>query len=79
MVPRTCKVSVRDLRQVEHTVEVTAETLFDAVASALAVFKEDSWVEEIAQGLNVVSVFVQQPPLKHEVKMQDFFPGLKEK
>jgi hypothetical protein len=26
----------------------------------------------IAQGLNTVGVLVQQPPVKHEVKMKDF-------
>jgi hypothetical protein len=36
VVLRACKVSVRDIRDVEHTVDVTAETLYEAVAWALA-------------------------------------------
>jgi len=76
VVMRACKVSVRDVRDVEHTVDVTAESLYEAVASALAAFERDSWVEEIAQGLNTVSVLVQQPAVKHEIKMQHFLSWL---
>jgi LysM repeat protein len=64
------------MRDVEHTVDVTAETLYEAVAAALAALEQDSWVGEIAQGLNTVSVLVQQPPVKHEVKIKDFLSWL---
>ena len=64
------------MREIEHTIDVTAETLYEAIAAALAALQQDSWVEEIAQGLNTVSVLVQQPPIKHEVKMKDFLSWL---
>lgn len=64
------------MRDIEHTIDVTAETLYEAIAAALAALQQDSWVEEIAQGLNTVSVLVQQPPVKHEVKMKDFLSWL---
>jgi len=64
------------MRDVEHTIDVTAETLYEAVAAALATLQQDSWVGEIAQGLNTASVLVQQPPVKHEVKMKDFVSWL---
>jgi hypothetical protein len=73
---RTCKVSVTDIREVEHSVEVTAETLYEAVAIALADLQQDDWVGEIGQGLTTVTVVVQQPPVKHEVKMKDFVSWL---
>ena len=73
---RACKVSVTDMRDIEHTIDITAETLYEAVAAALAVLQQDSWVGEIAQGLNTVGVLVQQPPVKHEVKMKDFVSWL---
>ena len=75
-VLRTCKVSVTDMRDIEHTIDVTAETLYEAIAAALAALQQDSWVEEIAQGLNTVRVLVQQPPVRHEVKMKDFLSWL---
>jgi len=67
------------MRDVEHTIDVTAETLYEAVAAALATLQQDSWVGEIAQGLNTISVLVHQPPIKHEVKMKDFLSWLRRK
>jgi hypothetical protein len=39
VVPRMCKVTCRD-KGVEHTVEVTAESLYEAVARGLVAFRE---------------------------------------
>ena len=58
MVLRRCKVSVTDVRAVEHTVEVTAETLYEAVGSALALLGQNNWVGDIGQGLTTVRVLV---------------------
>ena len=56
--------------------EVTAETLYEAIATALATLQQDNWVEEIGQGFATVTVIVQQPPVRHEVKMKDFVSWL---
>ena len=77
MILRTCKVSVTDIQDVEHSVEVTAATLYEAVATALAALQQDNWVAEIGQGLTTVTVIVQQPPVRHEVKMKDFLSWLR--
>ncbi len=42
----------------------------------LAAFQQDNWVGEIGQGFSTVTVLVQQPPVKHEVKMKDFVSWL---
>jgi uncharacterized protein (UPF0210 family) len=76
VVLRTCTVAIKDLRDVEHSIEVTAETLYEAIATALAALQQDNWVGEIGQGITTVSVLVQQPPVKHEVKMKDFLSWL---
>src|ERR1700734_2133831 len=76
VVLRTCTVAVKDLRDVEHSIEVTAETLYEAIATALAALQQDNWVGEIGQGFATVTVVVQQPPVKHEVKMKDFVSWL---
>jgi len=55
---------------------VTAETLYEAIATALAALQKDVWVGEIGQGFTTVTVLVQQPPVKHEVKMKDFLSWL---
>ena len=76
VVLRTCTVAVKDVRDVEHSMEVTAETLYEAIATALAALQKDNWVGEIGQGFSTVTVVVQQPPVKHEVKMKDFVSWL---
>jgi hypothetical protein len=76
VVLRTCTVAVKDLRDVEHSIEVTADTLYEAIANALASLQKDNWVGEIGQGFTTVTVIVQQPPVKHEVKMKDFVSWL---
>jgi hypothetical protein len=60
------------LHGVEHTVEVTAGSVYEAVAAALAVLRGDEWVGQIGTGLTTVSVKVQQPAIEHQVKIQDF-------
>ncbi|PYX45123.1 MAG: hypothetical protein DMG79_19895, partial [Acidobacteria bacterium] len=68
---------MKDIQDVEHSIEVTAETLFEAIATALAALQRDNWVGDIGEGLTTVSVLVQQPPVKHEVKMKDFLSWLR--
>ena len=76
MVLRICTVAVKDVQDVEHSVEVTAETLYEAIATALAALQKDVWVAETGQGFTTVTVVVQQPPVKHEVKIKDFLSWL---
>jgi hypothetical protein len=57
---------------VTHTVEVTAETLYEAVALGMAAIRTDEWVTGIAQGLNPVKVRVTNVPVEHEVRIMDF-------
>ena len=69
-------VAVKDVQDVEHSIEVSAETLYEAIATALAALQKDIWVSEIGQGFTTVTVLVQQPPIKHEIKMKDFLSWL---
>jgi hypothetical protein len=57
---------------VSHTVDVTAETLYEAVALGMAAIRMDDWVTGIAQGLNKVKVRVTNVPVEHEVVLKDF-------
>ena len=69
---RSCRVSIKDLEGVKHTVEVTAETLYEAVALGLVAVRGNDWVMGIAQGTNAVHVSVVDIPIEHSVKIQDF-------
>lgn len=62
----------QDIEGVSHTVEVTAATLYEAVAQGLAAIRGNEWVAGIAQGFNVVKVSVADVRIEHEVKLGDF-------
>ncbi len=69
---RSCRVTIQDMDGVSHTVEVTAATLYEAVAQGLAAIRGNDWVAGIAQGVNVVKVSVADVRVEHEVKLMDF-------
>jgi hypothetical protein len=48
MSVRSCKVTIEDMNGVRHTVEVTAGSLYEAVALGMAAIRTDEWVTGIA-------------------------------
>jgi hypothetical protein len=72
MQVRSCRVTIQDMDGVSHTVEVTAATLYEAVAQGLAAIRGNEWVAGIAQGLNVIKVSVADVRVEHEVKLMEF-------
>ena len=72
MALRTCRVSCCDLQGVEHEIEVTADTLYEAVAQGLRVFRANEWVNEIGHGRTIINVKVRQPEVEHKVQVGDF-------
>jgi hypothetical protein len=69
---RTCTVSCCDLKGVGHSVEVTAASLYEAVAQGLRVFRENDWVDDIGGGRTTITVVVTQPRVEHKIRVQDF-------
>jgi hypothetical protein len=65
-------VSCFDLSGVEHTVEVTANSLYEAVAQGLRVFRENDWILEVGHGQTTISIAVSHPEVQHKVRVQDF-------
>jgi hypothetical protein len=76
VILRNCTVAVKDVQDVEHSIEVSAETLYEAIATGLAALQKDIWVGEIGQVSATVTVLVHQPAVKHEIKMKDFLSWL---
>ena len=72
MPVRSCRVTIQDTEGVSHTMEVTAATLYEAVAQGLAAIRGNEWGSGIAQGLSVVKVSVTEIRVEHEVKLIDF-------
>ena len=71
MAVRTCRVTCRDAQGVEHTVQVTAQSLFEAVAQALRVFREHEWSDEPTGSTSVV-VTIKPAEVEHRVRIRDF-------
>jgi len=69
---RTCIVSYCDPNGVEHAIEVTADSLYEAVAQGLRVFLENEWIGGISRGQTMITVLVRQPEVRHTVRVQDF-------
>ena len=70
MAARSCRVTVQDLEGITHTVEVTAESLYEAVAQGLAALRRSDWVAGFQQG--VVKVSVADVRVEHQIKLSDF-------
>ena len=69
---RTCTVSCCDLKGIEHAIEVTADSLYEAVAQGLRTFRENDWVDDIGGGQTTITVVVRQPGVEHKVRVRDF-------
>jgi len=68
-------VTIKDHAGIDHTVDVTAATLFEAVALGISAIRTDEWTTDIPQGL-CVQVQVTNVAVKHEVRMRDFLAWL---
>ena len=72
MAARSCRVTIQDTEGVSHTVEVTAASLYEAVAQGLAAFRGNEWIGDVGERFGVVRVSVVEVRVEHEVKLKDF-------
>src|SRR5258706_2613980 len=70
MAAKTCGFTIRDMAGVDHTVQVSADSLCEAVARGLVAIKKSSWSEDLTEG--VVKVAVQDPTVEHSVELRRF-------
>src|ERR1700687_5167291 len=64
-------MSCLDASGVEHTVEVTARSLYEAVARGLHVLRQKDWVDGIHQN-STITIAVKEPQVEHRVRIRDF-------
>jgi hypothetical protein len=76
--PQTCKVICHDRNDVEYAVEVSADSVYEAVPRGLRIFRSNDWAEDIPHGRNTVTVIVRQPKVKHMVEIDEFEKWLQE-
>jgi hypothetical protein len=66
---RTCTVSFTDVRGIRHSVELTADSLFEAAALGLNVLRTGDWNDPPTQS-TLLEVEVRNPSVKHTVSVQ---------
>ena len=66
--PRACIVSFTGPTGVRHSVEVMAETLFEAAGLGLAALRQSEWADGIALG-TPIDVRVKSPETTHSVTL----------
>ena len=69
---KACTVVIHDLNETAHALDVTAATLYEAVAQALSTARGHDWVGDIGKGLTTVTVKIRNPEVTHIVKIRDF-------
>lgn len=72
MPARSCRVTIKDMDGTDHTVSVTASSLYEAVALGLASLRGEEWVAGIAAGMNTVRVTAVTVPVEHSVRLKNF-------
>jgi hypothetical protein len=65
---KSCTVSFSGPTGIRHSVNVTADSLFEAAAIALHTLRADGWCEAIAPG-TILEVRVSQPHTTHSVTL----------
>lgn len=55
----------------EHAVEVTARSLYEALARGLHVLRQRDWIEEIHQN-STITIAVKEPQVEHKVPIRNF-------
>lgn len=58
------------LIQALQSVDVQADSLFEAVAAAIVVFRQEAWAAQALTPTAVLRVEVQLPPVIHEVPLK---------
>ena len=56
---RTCRISCLDASGVEHAAEVTARSLYEAVARGLYILRQNDWVDGIHQN-SMIKISVKE-------------------
>ena len=64
MAAQHCRVSFKDLDGIHHTVEVTAESLYEAAVLGLRALKKSAWVDAVGPGTRL-EIQVMEPAAVH--------------
>jgi hypothetical protein len=69
MATRTCAVSFMDTRGIRHSVEVEAESLYEAAVLGIRRLNDDAWADKIGRA-TVLDIEVRNPSTRHSISLQ---------
>jgi len=64
-----CRVSFTDFERLEHSVEVDADSLYEAVAQAVADFRQDPLLKDGPGAMTEFTVAVLRKPPEHRIRL----------
>ena len=64
MPGKACKVTYKDLEGVRHTVDVTADSVYEASVLALSALSKHEWVENVGPGTRL-DIQIIEPNVTH--------------
>jgi hypothetical protein len=64
VIGKKCKVTYKDLDGVLHSVEVTAESVYEASVLALSALSKHEWVEHVGPGTRL-EIQILEPGVAH--------------
>jgi len=70
LVGTRCGVSYLDSRNIEHAVDVTADSLFEAAAVAVRAFREGALMDDLPVPGTELRIAVFPLPVEHKVRLQ---------
>jgi hypothetical protein len=66
---RSCAVSFVDGRGIRHSVEVQAESLYEAAVLGVKAFRTDPWLERVGPA-TILDVEVREPATNHSLSLE---------
>jgi len=69
MPVKLCVVSFADVRGIRHSVEVEAESLYEAAVQGIRRLNQDPWIERIGPG-TMLQVEVREPSATHSITVE---------
>jgi hypothetical protein len=66
---RSCTVSFRGVSGIRHSVDLDAESVYDAAIRGLALLRRDGWVDSVGSATEL-EVQVREPATRHSVSVQ---------
>jgi hypothetical protein len=67
---RNCAITYTDSRGIRHSVDVTAESLFEAAVLGVQLLRKDGWIEDRLALAARLEIEVREPGTRHTVTLQ---------